>query len=114
MADIFQIEARAILEGLKLAWMRGFRQVEVESDNALLIDSIRNGFAANSNTVEVQLIHEWCNRDWQVKLRHVLRESNKVADCLEKMAGGRMNQLVVLVDPSSHVRKLLEEDIDSS
>ncbi|MBA0701147.1 hypothetical protein Goari_027443 [Gossypium aridum] len=114
MADIFQIEVRAILEGLKLAWMRGFRQVEVESDNALLIDSIRNGFAANSNTVEVQLIHEWCNRDWQVKLRHVLRESNKVADCLEKTVEGGMNQLVVLADPPSHVRRLLKEDIDSS
>ncbi|MBA0654272.1 hypothetical protein Goklo_021304 [Gossypium klotzschianum] len=25
MVDIFQIEARDILEGLKLAWMRGFR-----------------------------------------------------------------------------------------
>ncbi|MBA0871973.1 hypothetical protein Goshw_003720, partial [Gossypium schwendimanii] len=63
MADIFQIEARGILEGLKLAWMRGFRQVEVESDNALLIDTIRNDFVENSNIVEVRLIHEWCNRD---------------------------------------------------
>ncbi|KAK5810994.1 hypothetical protein PVK06_026311 [Gossypium arboreum] len=52
MASIFQIEARAILEGLKLAWMRGFRQVEVESDNALLINTIRNNFATNSNTIE--------------------------------------------------------------
>ncbi|MBA0708698.1 hypothetical protein Golax_023794 [Gossypium laxum] len=68
MASIFQIEAQAILEGLKLAWMRGFRQVEVESNNALLIDTIRNNFAANSNTIEVRLIHEWYNRDLQVKL----------------------------------------------
>ncbi|MBA0842316.1 hypothetical protein Goarm_002147, partial [Gossypium armourianum] len=52
MANIFQIEARGILEGLKLAWMRGFRQVEVESDNALLIDTIRNDFAKNSNIEE--------------------------------------------------------------
>ncbi|MFQ6639188.1 hypothetical protein Gotur_015558 [Gossypium turneri] len=37
--------------------MRGFGQVEVESDNAVLIDTIINGFAANSNTVEVRLIH---------------------------------------------------------
>ncbi|MBA0687018.1 hypothetical protein Goari_014581 [Gossypium aridum] len=53
MANIFQIEARAILEGLKLSWKRGFRQVEVESDNALLIDTIRNDFAENNNTVEI-------------------------------------------------------------
>ncbi|MBA0807688.1 hypothetical protein Gohar_023478, partial [Gossypium harknessii] len=77
--------------------------VEVESDNAVLIDTIINGFAANSNTVEVRLIHEGCNRNWQVKLRHVLRESNKVVDCLTKTARGGMNQLVVLVDLPSHV-----------
>ncbi|MBA0637859.1 hypothetical protein Godav_024766, partial [Gossypium davidsonii] len=33
---------------------------------------------------------------------HVLRESNKVVDCLAKTAGDGMNQLVVLVDPLSH------------
>ncbi|MBA0680355.1 hypothetical protein Goari_012060, partial [Gossypium aridum] len=32
------IEVRAMLEGLKIAWACGFHQVEVESDNALLID----------------------------------------------------------------------------
>ncbi|MBA0795556.1 hypothetical protein Gohar_006410 [Gossypium harknessii] len=88
MASIFQIEAQPILKGLKLAWMRGFIQVEVESNNALLIDTIRNNFAAN--------------------------KSNKVDDCSAKTIGGRMNQLVVLVDPPSYVRRLLEEDIDSS
>ncbi|MFQ6625623.1 hypothetical protein Gotur_005710 [Gossypium turneri] len=97
MASIFQIEAQAILKGLKLAWMRGFRQVEVENNNALLIDTIRNNFAANSNTVEVRLIHD-----------------NKVDDYSAKTIGGGMNQLVVLVDPPSYVRRLLEEDIDSS
>ncbi|MBA0644504.1 hypothetical protein Goklo_028653, partial [Gossypium klotzschianum] len=76
--------------------------VEGESNNALLIDIIRNGFATNSNTVEVQLIHEWCNRECQVELRHILRESNNVADCLAKAIGGKMNQLVVVVNPPSH------------
>ncbi|MBA0756696.1 hypothetical protein Gogos_019919, partial [Gossypium gossypioides] len=35
---ISQIEARAILEGLRLVWDKSFRQVELESDNALLIE----------------------------------------------------------------------------
>ncbi|MBA0652546.1 hypothetical protein Goklo_019801, partial [Gossypium klotzschianum] len=33
-SDVFQVEARAIYEGIKLAWNRGFRCVEVNSDNA--------------------------------------------------------------------------------
>ncbi|MBA0654271.1 hypothetical protein Goklo_021304 [Gossypium klotzschianum] len=74
MVDIFQIEARDILEGLKLAWMR----------------------------------------ELQFKLQHVLKESNKVADCIANVAGSEMNQLVVFVDLTSHLRKFLEEDIDNS
>ncbi|MBA0779642.1 hypothetical protein Gotri_003871 [Gossypium trilobum] len=33
----------AMLEGLKLAWAHGFHLVEVESDNALLVDILQNG-----------------------------------------------------------------------
>ncbi|MBA0621050.1 hypothetical protein Godav_006702, partial [Gossypium davidsonii] len=37
LSDIFQVKARALFEGLKFAWAQGFCQVEIESDNALLI-----------------------------------------------------------------------------
>ncbi|MBA0734080.1 hypothetical protein Gogos_018030, partial [Gossypium gossypioides] len=49
MSDIFSIEAKAVLEGLKLAWNRGFRQAKLECDNVLLVDVLRNGLAAISN-----------------------------------------------------------------
>ncbi|MBA0632307.1 hypothetical protein Godav_001072 [Gossypium davidsonii] len=29
LVDIFQVKAKAMLEGLKLAWEQGFQQVEV-------------------------------------------------------------------------------------
>ncbi|MBA0742420.1 hypothetical protein Gogos_015477, partial [Gossypium gossypioides] len=48
-----------VLKGPSGGWLVGFEMVKVESDNALLIDIIRNDFATNSNTVEVRLIHEW-------------------------------------------------------
>ncbi|KAK5832800.1 hypothetical protein PVK06_016603 [Gossypium arboreum] len=40
VSDVFQIEARAVVEGLKLAWSKGFNQVKVNCDNAMLIDTI--------------------------------------------------------------------------
>ncbi|MBA0607968.1 hypothetical protein Godav_020224 [Gossypium davidsonii] len=49
LVDIFQVEAKAMLEGLKLAWERGFRKVEVETDNALLLEILRSGFACVNN-----------------------------------------------------------------
>ncbi|MBA0803696.1 hypothetical protein Gohar_013882, partial [Gossypium harknessii] len=57
LIDIFQVEAKAMLKGLKIAWVRGFRQVEVESDNALLVDILRNGLAGTNSIVEVRMIH---------------------------------------------------------
>ncbi|MBA0703993.1 hypothetical protein Golax_016283 [Gossypium laxum] len=53
MDEIFKIEAQTIVEGMKLAWLKGYKQVEINCDNAMLIDTIRNGFASISNIVEV-------------------------------------------------------------
>ncbi|KAK5792426.1 hypothetical protein PVK06_033540 [Gossypium arboreum] len=41
ITDIFQIEAKVVFKGLRLAWNKGFRQVELESDNALLIEILQ-------------------------------------------------------------------------
>ncbi|MBA0816957.1 hypothetical protein Gohar_001563, partial [Gossypium harknessii] len=57
LTNIFHVEARTMLEGLKIAWARDFHQVEVESDNALLVDILRNGLAGTNNVAEVRMIH---------------------------------------------------------
>lgn len=48
VASVLQVEVSAVYEWLTLAWDKGFRQVEAESDTALLIESIRNGCAADN------------------------------------------------------------------
>ncbi|MBA0634641.1 hypothetical protein Godav_005284 [Gossypium davidsonii] len=80
----------------------------------MLIDTIYNGFASISNIAEVRLIHEWCNKDWKVKFRHVLRGSNKVVDCLAKTAIRKLNQVVLFLVPPQYVIRLLEEDTHDS
>ncbi|KAA3467341.1 endonuclease/exonuclease/phosphatase family protein [Gossypium australe] len=110
MDEIFKIEARAIVEGMILAWLEGYKQVEINCDNAVLIDTICNGFASISNIAEVRLIHEWCKKDWKVKFRHVWRGSNKVADCLAKAAIRKINQIVLFPGPPQYVIQLIEED----
>ncbi|MBA0744342.1 hypothetical protein Gogos_006970, partial [Gossypium gossypioides] len=44
---VFCIEARAILEGLRIAWEKGYRHLEIEHDNALLVESVLSGSAAS-------------------------------------------------------------------
>ncbi|MBA0837563.1 hypothetical protein Goarm_009709, partial [Gossypium armourianum] len=104
---VFQIETRSVVEGLKLAWSKGFTQVEVNCDNAMSIDTIRNGFASISNIAKVQLIHEWCTKNWKVKFRYVLKKNKKVADCLAKVVIEKLNQLVLLTDPQQYITRLM-------
>ncbi|MBA0605478.1 hypothetical protein Godav_018049 [Gossypium davidsonii] len=89
----------------------GYEMVKIESDNALLIDTLHNGLVAVSNIAKVRMIREWFYKSWEMKCRHILRDSNKVADCIAKEAGGKMNQLVVLDDLPQNMRHILEKDI---
>lgn len=58
MVEIIQVEARGIVEGLKLSWRRSYKQDEINHNNALLINIIRNGFASISNARKVRQIRE--------------------------------------------------------
>ncbi|MFQ6643415.1 hypothetical protein Gotur_018017, partial [Gossypium turneri] len=92
MADIYQIEAQAILEGFQLAWEKGFRRVEVESDNVMLIKSLQGGLATVNNVKEIRMIHRYCFKNWRINFRHIQRGNNKVVDCLAKVAKGDLDR----------------------
>ncbi|MBA0814285.1 hypothetical protein Gohar_020125 [Gossypium harknessii] len=51
--SIFKVETRAMVEGLFIAWEKGFKRIEVECDNALVIELLLAGGGANSSLVEV-------------------------------------------------------------
>ncbi|MBA0654228.1 hypothetical protein Goklo_021286 [Gossypium klotzschianum] len=86
--SVSTVEARAMLEGLKIAWVRSFRQVEVESDNALLVDILRNGLTGTNSVVEVRMIHTWVSKNLQVRYKLISRDSNRLADCITNEATG--------------------------
>lgn len=94
--------------------MEGYKQVDVNYDNALLIDTICNRFASISNVSEVRLIQEWCHKDWKLKFRHILRDSNKVANCLAMAVTRGLNHLTLFEDPPSYITCLLEDDASAS
>ncbi|MBA0819101.1 hypothetical protein Gohar_003760 [Gossypium harknessii] len=60
---LFQAEARSMMEGLKLAQDRGYRKVEVENDNALLIESIYCGISEFNGLAEMQQLNLICDRE---------------------------------------------------
>ncbi|MBA0814919.1 hypothetical protein Gohar_020715 [Gossypium harknessii] len=97
-SEIFQMEIRALYDGLIVAWQEGFVQIKVESDNIILIDVVSNEYAVDNNLSKVRLIHTMLARSWQVRL-HVPREQNNVAYCIAKMLIGYLNVKCYLVEP---------------
>ncbi|MBA0753226.1 hypothetical protein Gogos_000136 [Gossypium gossypioides] len=97
LSDIFQIEARAILEGLKFAWAKRCPRVEIENDNSMLVTI--NGLVANNIYNEVRLIQGWFLKDWELKFQPILRKSNRVADHIAKEVRGEMEHLIIHEEP---------------
>ncbi|KAG8482578.1 hypothetical protein CXB51_024192 [Gossypium anomalum] len=72
--SIFRVEARAVLEGLHIAWERTFRQIDMECDNALLVETILASGAASSRMMELRLIHMLLTQNWKVHTHHSSKE----------------------------------------
>ncbi|KAH1115691.1 hypothetical protein J1N35_009069 [Gossypium stocksii] len=105
---VFHIEARVILEGLRIAWEKGYRQLEIECDNALLVESVLTRNAANSNLVELRLINVYLKRNWKTRIHHILRSQNMVADQMAKCTYDNEFGLKLFEDPPILVQEILQ------
>lgn len=82
-ADPTVTEARAIVKAMEWAWKRGVRDLEIQSDAKEDVRWIHG--KAELRGVARELVHDaiqWCNKDWNVSLRVILREQNRSADAL--------------------------------
>ncbi|CAN1845776.1 Putative ribonuclease H protein At1g65750 [Linum perenne] len=84
VCSITRAEIRGALEGIKQAWNAGYRRVEVQLDSqaaiAILLD--KSVTVSHQHALEVLEFRDWLDRDWALKLKHVYREANRVADYL--------------------------------
>ncbi|KAH1080268.1 hypothetical protein J1N35_020029 [Gossypium stocksii] len=59
--SVFKIETKTIFEGLKIIWDSDFRQIEVKCGNALIVEAILTGGAANNKMSNLRLIYQFSN-----------------------------------------------------
>lgn len=88
----FQIEARPIFEGLCIAWEKEILQLEIESDNAFLMETIVEGRAVDSQTMELRSIHRMMHKGWNVCFRHIPRTHNAIVDHMTKVRAKRFHR----------------------
>lgn len=114
ITDIFQIEAKVILEGLRLAWNKGVKQVKLESDNDSLIEFLQTSLVSMSSVVEIRLIHDLYLKDLKVKFKCIRKSFNKVTDRLARLNSSEIGYLTVLEKQPQKIKALLEENARSS
>ncbi|KAK5840961.1 hypothetical protein PVK06_009869 [Gossypium arboreum] len=111
---IFQVEARAVIEGLQLAWNKEFWKLELECDNTLLVEIILTGGAADSRLMELQLIHHVHIQSWEVRVRHIPLVQNTVANLLAKIEDPELLRFHLLEELPPFVWELLMADSNPS
>lgn len=69
--------------GVLLAWDRGLRQVVLEVDSVLVVEFLQSEISdSHPLAFLVHLCHDFISRDWIVRISHVYREDNRIADGL--------------------------------
>ncbi|KAF7815331.1 non-LTR retroelement reverse transcriptase-like [Senna tora] len=108
-------EIWSIFFGIITGWEKGFKHVIVESDNRNVINLICNRYdGAHPLRNILSRIRELLNRDWHMKIKHVFREGNMVADCLARHAHSIPPGLLMFNSPPSFCNSLLWKDSCSS
>ncbi|KAK9100199.1 hypothetical protein Scep_023629 [Stephania cephalantha] len=93
-------ELWAIREGLQIAWEFGYRHLIVESDSTVALQLLTS---QDTNFHPADTLVRDCKalicRQWAIKLQHVFREANQVADGLANLISSNANSLYVLTNP---------------
>ncbi|XP_028803721.1 uncharacterized protein LOC114758801 [Neltuma alba] len=104
-------EIWSILWALKVAWDRGFRNLEIEGDCAVAVNAVIKG--VGKEHPESGVVHEvqmTLERDWVVDLHVCDREKQIAADALAKFASTLVTDLSFLSELPSQLGYIVKED----
>ncbi|XP_057425690.1 uncharacterized protein LOC130719059 [Lotus japonicus] len=108
---ILHLELLAIFHGLSMAWDRGARDVECQSDSLDAVTLVNS--APPSRHMYASLIwdiKDLLGHEWQVVVLHTLREGNVCADFLAKFGASRDRSIVAIDHPLDEMSMLLLAD----
>ncbi|EOX98014.1 Ribonuclease H protein [Theobroma cacao] len=108
----YRAELWGILHGLRLAWDSGFKKVQVQVDNKMVVQAISTDkLIPGANTDLISAIKNVLQKEWEVSFMHTYREGNMVADYLASYAFVLEESYVVLEQAPTGARKLLIYDM---
>ena len=106
-------ELWGVYYGLVIAWEKGISRLEVEVDSKMVVEFLTMGIGeTHPLSFLVRLCHGFLTRDWLVRILHVYREANHLADGLTHLAFSFPFGFHRLDTAPLDVFSLLREDVD--
>ncbi|CAI0459079.1 unnamed protein product [Linum tenue] len=78
--SITHAELAAIVWGLRMAWEKGARKVELQTDSLTAVQLLRTEVKHHQHRTMITAARRLLELNWEVRIKHVFRESNFVAD----------------------------------
>ncbi|CAN1146438.1 Putative ribonuclease H protein At1g65750, partial [Linum perenne] len=81
--SIMRAELRGIVDGMRLAWDKGVRKLNIQTDSRAAVAILQN--ESETTHRHASLVAQFVslkNRDWEVSINHIFREANFAADYL--------------------------------
>ena len=98
-----------------IAWEKGISRLELDVDSKIVVEFLTIGIGeAHPLSFLVRLCHGFLTRDWLVRIVHVYREANRVADGLTNLALSLPFGFHSFDIAPLEVGSLLQEDVDGS
>lgn len=57
------------------------------------------------------LIYDLCEKDWQLKFRHISCDHNRLIGCLAKTVNSELNRLLMFDVIPAHAQSVFEDDL---
>lgn len=109
--SVLVVELWGILEGLKLAWDLGFKDVVIESDSLLAVNLVKKNLEEGLEGIGVERsIQRMLKMNWVARVSHVLRECNRSADVLAKFGLSLSDERMFWSTPPDCLGLVLFED----
>uniref|UniRef100_A0A7C9DFK5 RNase H type-1 domain-containing protein n=1 Tax=Opuntia streptacantha TaxID=393608 RepID=A0A7C9DFK5_OPUST len=104
-------EGRALREGLQAVINGGYRNLEIEGDNMLVIQAIQDKvqipWQVHNIVLEIKGLLAQC---LQVTIRHIYREANLAADWLSKYGHSVPTNFLLSECHAPEFRNIIQED----
>ncbi|KAL4278446.1 hypothetical protein GQ457_03G003940 [Hibiscus cannabinus] len=97
-----------------MACDKGFRRIIIEVDNLDVVRALKEDRRLGHICTLILHIQMLLRRSWEVRVLHVLRRDNSVADRLAKLANTDSNCVMYFEDPPPSIVQILQRDVAST